>query len=485
MRSLILALCCLAACSSSDDSETGNQFVPGGGSAGGGSGVGGGGSGGGGVADVSFDPAYADLGKPGAFPSDLVALSDGRLVTVDDAAIPATIRVYDDRRLLYTVPITAADLIDMDGTQPARSATSFGPGLFGAFTGDIEVVFDRWLLVTVGAGNSVSSDGTQTLRLANLVVIDTQARRVVQTINLAWTLRHAGEFSNGGDYDVIPQSLPVMCRFVPAGNGTLGGNVYVALSNGAGSSAGLGTFFNGTVQSWEANFAVTVPLGIETTGKSGIDVTRTWVSDNYNPVGLTPYATERGTNYLLLTVAGASLFDADFVAQPTTNAFIEFLDLGTLSFRDDYAIDLGQVLPAAPQGIALGEDRNGVSFGMLTSQTFGSAYVVELGGLDSNPVDTQRLRFIRTVDLGGAGFHPSIAVDGNTAVVSSFEGSSLTVLELPDDIEFGTVIAGEPFAAPEAFGIGAVAFANDVVFAVANGNFGPSRNAFLARLGGR
>jgi hypothetical protein len=484
MRSLMVCFLLLAACSSSDDPEASGQFVPEGGGSGG-SGSGGGGAGGGGTPDSAFDPAYVDLGKPGAFPSDLVALANGQLVTVDDATIPANVAVYQDRRLLYTVPITAADLIDMDGTQPARAATTFGVGLFGAFTGDIEVAFDRWLLVTVGAGNSVSTDGTDNLRLANLVVIDTQARRVVQTINLAWSLRHRGEYSNGGDYDVIPQSLPVMCRFVPAGNGTLGGNVYVALSNGAGSSAGLGTFFNGTVQSWEANFAVAEPLGIETTGKSGFDVTRTWVSDHYNPVGLTPYATERGTNYLLLTVAGASLFDANSVAQPTTNAYVEFLDLGTLSFRDAYEIDLGAILPAAPQGIALGEDRSGVSFGLLTSQTFGSAYVIELTGLDSNPVDTNKLRVVRTIDLGGAGFHPSIAVDGTAAVVSSFEGSSVTVLDLPDDIEFGTVVAGDPFEAPDAFGVGAVAFADGYVYAVANGNFTPSRNAFLARLGAR
>ena len=232
----------------------------------------------------------------------------------------------------------------------------------------------------MAAGLSNSDDGQNPLRLANLVVIDTQTAQVVQTINLAWPLNFTGQFDNGGPYDVIPQSLPSMVAFVPARNGTLTGAVYVALSNGAGTSAGIQAYYSGTVQSWRANFALPQPLSIDATGKAPTAITRTHVSNYYNPLGLTRYTNPDGFSYLILTDAGASIFDANFVAHPATNAFLEFLDLDTEQWRDAWAVDLGPILPAT-QAITLGTDAHGTRFGLMSSQTFAAAYVLRAESL--------------------------------------------------------------------------------------------------------
>ena len=254
------------------------------------SGIGGGGIGhvarfptggsGGGTApapQILFHDSLVDLGQPGAFPSDLAVDSAGVLFTVDTDLVPCnllTIPASGLHRVTRRVPITAASLVDMDGTTPARAATAFGSGLFGAFTGDITVAFGRWILVTVGAGNSASDDGSHSLRLANLLVIDTQVGAVIQTLNLAWAREGNGTFSDGGSYTAIPQSLPVNAIFLPSSDGTFSGRVFVALSNGAGDSFGLNDYFQGTVQEWRVDFEKSVPVSAETVGKAARDITR-------------------------------------------------------------------------------------------------------------------------------------------------------------------------------------------------------------------
>lgn len=477
MRSLLAFLLLFAACSSSDGTDTALSQVPGGPSAPPPTNGGGGGSGGGGTPAPSlFNDNAIPLGTPGGFPSDLIATPSGALITVDDAAIPANVVAYDTAGTqLYSVAIKASHLVDMDGTSPARAPTTFGTGLFGAFTGDLELCFGRWLLVTVGAGNSASTDGNgDPLSLANLVLIDTQSRQVVQTVNLAWFKQFNGQLSTGSSHDGVPQSLPVMARFVPARNGTQTGKIYVALSNGAGSSAGLGTFYNGTVQVWNANFTQSQPLSIEAGGKASTDITRVYVSDHYNPVGLTGYQAARGVSFILLTFAGASLLDSNFTAHPTTDAYLEFLDLDTQQWRPDWAVNLGAVLPAT-QEIALGTDQNGVHYGLLTSQTFAAAYVVELTGLESNPVDTAALRLVRSVELGpsgaGGAYLPGVALSGGTAVVTSFTTSSVLLLDVPGDIEFGTFLKSADLPATGAFGLGQVVITGNDAWVVVNGDF--------------
>jgi len=436
------------------------------------------------------------LGKPGGYPSDLITDGNGTLLTVDDAQIPCNVVAWPLDRIaaapLYTVPLTAQDLVDHDGTRPARAPTTFGNGLFGAFTGDLELVFGRWLLVTVGAGNSVSDDGSSPLRLANLVVIDLQTKRVVQSVNLAWGLAHSGQTSNGIPYLGLPQSLPSMVAFVPNGGGTQAGRIYVAMSNGAGSTLGLQTFYNGTVQSWLADFTQPQPLSVDTTGKAPVDVTHTWVSDRYNPVGFTRYTNPSGHATLILTNAGASRFDASFVLQPTTDAFLEFLDLERDDWRDDWAVNLGGILPSVSK-LAVARDRNGLAYGMLASQTFGAAWFVELTGLDANPVDPSRLRLLRSVDLvpGGAATAgtaflagATLSPGGRTALFTSFNSGTLIALGLPDDIEFGPMaLYPDPLLAgrlgPARSSLGALVAPPNAVadaFFVVNGTFDASWN---------
>lgn len=452
---------------------------------------------------VVFDDATLDLGKSGAFPSDLVRDGAGTVYTVDDAQIPARVLGFRDGARVLDVPLTAADLVDQDGTTPARTPGTFSASVFGAFTGDLELAFGRWLFVGAGGGNSMSADAQgAALRLANLVVIDTQTAKVVQTVNLAWPLAAPGQFSNGGPYVSIPQSLPSMISFVPDPNGTPTGTVFVAMSNGAGSLAGLTVFLRGTVQAWQADFTQGTPLGIVTTGKAPKDVTRTFLSNHFNPAGLTRYTSADGRNVLILTNAGSSKFGTDFIVRPTSDAVLEFLDLDTWQWRDGWTSNLGPILPAV-QALALGRDADGESFGVLTSQTFAAAYVVDLGGLESNPVDPTRLGLLHTVDLApggsvtaGSGFQPGVAVtpSGGTAVVTGFETSSLHVLELPGSIRFGAVeVDPAPFAGHlgpgHGLGLGAIVVNQAGATFIVNGGFDnmfvPNRDAFLGTLTAR
>jgi hypothetical protein len=458
------------------------------------------------AAPVVFKDTAMALGKAGGFPSDLVADARGNLYTVDDAAIPARVLRFPGdggNQPTMSVTVAAEHLIDHDGTSPARAPTSFGPGLFGAFTGDLELAFDRWLFVTVGAGSSVSSDGTRALRLANLVLIDTASAEVVQTVNLAWELPEAGALSGGEGYESIPQSLPAMCAFVPATNGTLSGEVYVAMSNGAGSSAGLSEFYAGTVQVWSVDFLRTTPLSPELAGRPAVHVTRTFESAYHNPVALTRYTAQSGVSYMLLTNAGASQFDSDYVLRPTTEAALEVLDLDTTRWRPAWDMVLGPVLPA-PHALALGKDAYGHHFGLFSSQTYAAVYVVELEGLESNPVDPSRMGLVRTVDLAadgslaaGSGYQPGIAVtsSGGGAVVSTFSEASLRVLDLPRDILSGPVrVDPQPFdtadlTAEAAYGLGALVVSPRTVaevYVVVNGtfdaNFLPDRQAYVGAL---
>ncbi|MCI0636945.1 MAG: hypothetical protein L0206_23980, partial [Actinobacteria bacterium] len=436
---------------------------------------------------ATLDDGAVSLGFPGGFPSDLVVDGNGRLFTVPDALIPATVVAYDTTTAppapLFNVPIVAANLIDFDGVTPARAPTSFGSGLFGAFTGDIEVVSDRWVLVTVGAGNSVSVDANGTLRLANLVLIDATAGTVVQTLNLAWSLAAPGHTNTGSAYTTVPQSLPSMVTFVPATDGTPTGRVYVAMSNGAGTNAGLQEFFHGTVQSWHADFRLPQPLSPETAGKAAGDVTRTYVSAYFNPVGFT-----RHGRHLILTNAGASRFNASFVAEPTTDAVLEFLDVDADVWRDNWTVDLGEILPSIG-ALAIGEDEGGMRFGALTSQTFSAAWFVDLSGLDESPVDPLKLRLLRAVDLSpggsttiGSGYQPGIGLSpgGKTLFISAFNGATLHALSLPDDIELGLILVDEePFDAlgPARSSLGVLAApagAAADVYVVVNGTFDPN-----------
>jgi len=406
--------------------------------------------------EVQFDPRFIDLGKAGAYPSDLVTDSSGSLYTVDDAQIPATIVRYPasgGSSPSPTVALTAAMLIDHDGTQPATApaALDFGGGLFGAFTGDLEVVEDRWLFVTVGAGNSWSTNNGAPLRLANLVLINAEQGTVVQTVDLAWPKLSMGEHSNGLSYTFIPQSLPSQVAFVPDPQFPGTGRLYVACSNGAGSSNGLSLWYHGTVQVWLVDFSKAQPLAPDLTARATTDVTRTYVSDHYNLVGLTHFRSDVNIDYLVLTDAGASGFDTNYVAFPETDAVLEFLDLQIEQWRPQYEINLGKILPSA-QKIAIGRDSLGRSFGCISSQTYGAAYAVDLSGLDHNPVVVPDLRLLRTIELvpGGAqtegsGFHPGVGLtaSGRTLVVSTFAPASLYVVALPGDIENG-VIAVNP-----------------------------------------
>jgi len=450
----------------------------------------------------TLDPRLIDLGKAGAYPSDLATDAHGALYTVDDAIIPAKVLAYPATGGLVTTSITATDLIDSDGTQPAAAPASidYGGGLFGAFTGDIEIAFERYLFVTVGAGNSSSTFNGTPLRLANLVVIDAQSGAILQTVNLGWPIAHLGEQSGGTPFPVIPQSLPSQVLFVPDDDVPSTGRVYVTMSNGAGDANGLTLWYPGTVQVWHADFSKPQPLAPVLEGRDPLHVTRAFVSSHFNPVGLTRYRNAAEVDYLLLTNAGASKLDANFVAQPQSDAVLEVLDLQSRVWRPELEMNLGPVLPAT-QRMPLGRDATGRPFAVLSSQTFAAAYVVDLAGLENRPPDPARMGLLRTIDIDpggsltpGSGFLPGIGLTSSsrTLVVSSFFPAALRFVSLPEDVAQGPIVVDpDPFrdvAADPSGGFGALVVPrNNVsdVYVVNNGTFDfttflPKDNAFVA-----
>ncbi|MEM8883941.1 MAG: hypothetical protein AAGD14_07730 [Planctomycetota bacterium] len=456
---------------------------------------------------VTFDAQFIDLTTPGAFPSDVVGDGNGSLYTVDDAQIPATVLRFPftgGAQATPSVTIAAADLIDSDGTQPAVTPNTidFGGGLFGAFTGDLEVVFERWLLVTVGAGNSASAIDGAPVRLANLLVIDMQAGEIVQTINLGWSLPESHTLSDGSTQAAIPQSLPSQVTFVPDLNGSNTGRIYVAMGNGAGSASGLTLWHPGTVQIWRADFTRAEPIEPDLTGLNPQFATRTFVSENFNPVSVRSFRNRLGLDYLLLTNAGASRFDANFNAVPETETVIEVLDLTTFVWRPSLAQSLGAVLPAT-QRAAIGRDATGRPFAAFTSQTFSAAYLFDLSGLDVDPPVAGR-GLLRTIDLAaggsttiGSGFHPGVGLTNSarTLVTSRFLPAQLQVVSLPGDVANGSItVDPAPFDGNEMFaddtgGLGALVVPrNNVsdVYVITNGtfdmSFAPLGNAHIGTL---
>ena len=391
---------------------------------------------------------------------------------------------------MTSTEITDAHLIDADGTTPATAPTTFdfGGGLFGAFTGDIEVAENRYAFVTVGAGNSRSVSGSDPLSLSNVVLIDTVTGTVLQTINLGWSANVDGNLNVGPPFTGLPQSLPSQVAYVPNSSFPGTGRLYVAMSNGAGDSNGLSAWFPGTVQIWQVDFSRANPITPDVSGRDPFHPTRLFVSEHFNPVGLTIYRAPLGVDYLLLTNAGASRFDANFNAIPEGDAFLEVLDLTTRQWRPNLTMNLGAILPAT-QKLAIGRDATGRPFAMLSSQTLSAAFVIDLEGLDQGPARADQLGLLHAVDLAaggsttiGSGFHPSIGLSptSRTAVVSTFFPPKLYVLDLPDDIGENAIGVDIPpfdnanLTATGSGGLGALVVPNDNisdVYFLVNGTF--------------
>jgi hypothetical protein len=181
---------------------------------------------------------------------------------------------------------------------------------------------------------------------------------------------------------------------------------------------------------------------------------------------------------------------------------VEVLDLSTRQWKPELEMDLGPVLPS-PQRIALGRDETGRLFGVLTSQTFSAAYVLDLSGLDNRPPTPADVGLLRTVDLTpggslqpGSGFHPGIGLTGSarTLIVSTFFPAKLHVVALPGDIGAGPIeVDSDPFTdllVTPSGGLGALVVPrNNVsdVYVINNGTFdattfAPKDPAFVASL---
>jgi hypothetical protein len=235
-------------------------------------------------------------------------------------------------------------------------------------------------------------------------------------------------------------------------------------------------------------------------GRDPLHVTKTYVSGHFNPVGLTRYRNAAEVDYLLLTNAGASRLDENYIAQPQSDAVLEVLDLQSRVWRPELEMNLGPVLPAT-QRMPLGRDATGRPFAVLSSQTYAAAYVVDLTGLESRPADPTGLGLLRTIEFGagaatttGSGFFPGIGLtpSSGTLVVSSFLPAALRFASLPGDIAEGAIdVDPSPFVevrTDPSGGFGALVVpANNVsdVYVLSNGTFDfttflPKDHAYVA-----
>ena len=150
MRSLTLfLLSVLAACTSdatTDPAAQGGPIPPPQGG-GGNPGPGGPNPGPGGPAPATFDDSAIDLGKPGAFPSDLVRTGDGydaaRVLLLDPERIDGLLVALPERDCLWVGEAPGeqlARLMELNAEQSARSAHPVSPHLYRLRSGQLEPV---------------------------------------------------------------------------------------------------------------------------------------------------------------------------------------------------------------------------------------------------------------------------------------------------------------------------------------------------------
>ncbi len=396
----------------------------------------------------------------GAFPSDVVRHGDTVFTTdADEIGLEgATILAFDvsgpfpvDSARYQPVTIRAEDLRDSNG----RAGDAANPIGFGFFLNDLEIVGDHLGFVLVGAAGSDSLP-----QLSNLVAFDPTTGAVLQVVNLANTYpTQLGATDSSGL--LVPargfaQSGAEALEYVAWGRGR--DRLYVAMTNLIFNPPSSGTVkYPGTVQVFDVDPSAATP--VSAISASGL-VTETLDVGGYNPVALLAFG---GSSLpldpaprLLVTVAGATAYDASFNLVPATPASVATFAGDTGTYLGRFRLGLAGLSATRP---AVGRDAAGHRVAFFPSAVTGEVYLLRLDGLDASPVDDSRLAVlrgpangipIRTDSAGGPGAHLAsvgLAPDGRTLVVAGFGDlfaspepipGRLYLLGLPEDLITGS-----------------------------------------------
>jgi len=409
--------------------------------------------------------AYGRTALFGSFSSDLVRYED-TLFAVDADAVEvdgARILPFDvsgstpvPSSRFATVTIRGSDLHDSGG----RSADPTNPIGFGFFLNDVHIVNDTLGFVLANAGGSDSEPA-----LCNLVAFNPTTGALVQTLNLAvpyitpdTLFDSTGLPLPGGAFR---QSGAEGLAYAQTSATT--GRLFVAMSNILFNAPSYGlTKLPGTILVVDVRFQVSPPLTIASADGIRPFIIRT---RGYNPVAVEAVAvpTSAGgvVHRLLVTVAGATGYDASFNLVPTTPASVEAYDATTGVFHGSFQLGLTGLAAVRP---AIGTDGAGHLVGFYPSSSTGEVYLLRLDGLYREPIDTGMLAVLRgpldgipitAAQAGGPGGNITgvgLAPDGRTLAVTGFGDlfaspqvpGQLFLLALPEDL-VGTSSFGSGF----------------------------------------
>ena len=339
--------------------------------------------------------------------------------------------------------VRATDLVDSNG-QPGDVNNPVG---FGFFLNDLCIADDRTGFVLANAGGS---DTVPTC--CNVVVFDPTTGAIRQVVDLA------NPFSTGGPLvDSTGAAVPGWAftqagaegvEYVPQPSGR--GLLFVAMSNFVFGAPSYGTVkYPGTVQVYDVDPTAPVPV---TPRLAPGFVTQTLHLGGYNPAAVARWPGQTGVERLLVTVAGTSVADVLGRLVPAADASVEVYDGTTLAFLGVFRLGPAALASTRP---ALGRDARGHGVGFFPSSVTGEAYLLRLDGLDSDPVDADRVAVLRgpangiPVDPASAGLPGgnvagiALSDSGRTLVVAGFgdlfafptpKPGRLLALSLPEDL---------------------------------------------------
>lgn len=386
----------------------------------------------------------------GAFPSDLVRLGT-TLFTVDADQIEgsgALIVPYDisgdapvPSATSVPVRIDTSHLVDALG----RPADLLQPIGFGFYLNEMEVITTRMGFVVVNAGGSDS-----TPPLSNLLLFDPATGQVVQTVNLCRGYASPDTLydSAGGTVpgNAFLQSGAEALAFVPTSPTT--GRLYVGMTNLIVGYPSLGTVkYPGTIQVYDVDRNRGTPITV-VADANGLS-TRTLRTGRYNPVSLDVVADASGlvAPRVLITLGGATAYDASLNLVPSTPAAVEVLDGASGAPLGTFEMGLTGLVNRP----AIGRDGAGHLVGFFPSGATGQVYVLQLDGLLTPLVTPAQLRVLRgpangiVIDTasgspGGNIVGMGLAPDGDVLAVTGFgdlfagRPGRLLLLSLPTDL---------------------------------------------------
>jgi hypothetical protein len=386
----------------------------------------------------------------GSFPSDVVLFEDTAFASDADqveaagaAIVPVDVSGATPlpSQRFRTVLVLPQHLVDSTGA-PADAAAPIG---FGFFLNEIRIVGEHLGLVLANAGGSDSTPA-----LSNLIAFDPTNGIVLQTVNLAVPFSTPAPLTDSSGAPVpggtFLQSGAEGLEVAADGAGGL--RVFVAMTNLLFGAPSFGQVkLPGTVQVFDLTPGLQAPVA----PVAG----RTLLCAGYNPGAVQRLRPDGGgRDRVLVTVTGATAFDATGALVPVTDASVEAYDAdGT--FLGRFLLGLSGLSSIRP---ALGRDGAGSFVGFFPSSTTGRVYLLRLDGLTSATVDEGRLAVLRGPDNGipitaaGAGSPGGnvtgigLSPDGRTLVVAGFgnlfafpapEPGRLFLLDLPPDVVTG------------------------------------------------